>query len=225
VICLVAPLSSVVARAIGVKLTATAGLLAVGGGLGWIAALSTVTSTYEEVVPGMLLIGLGAGLLLPTATNTVLGSVPKGDSGVGSATNTVALQVGGALGVAVVGSIMSTHYQDHLTTSLAGRHVPAGILQTILGSLGGALAVAERVGGATGAQLAHAARAAFMSGSKVGMAVGAAVALCGAVVTLVALPSQVASRPKDPDVVVQSDLDPSHSSIEQSNPDEAARQS
>jgi hypothetical protein len=64
-----------------------------------------------------------------------------------------------------------------------------------------------------------------MSGSKVGMAVGAAVALCGAVVTLVALPSQVASRPKDPDVVVQSDLDPSHSSIEQSNPDEAARQS
>ena len=225
VICLVAPLSPVVARAIGVKFTATAGLLAIGGGLYWIAALSTVTSTYEEVVPGMLLIGLGAGLLLPTATNSVLGSVPKGDSGVGSATNTVALQVGGALGVAVVGSIMSTHYQEQLTTSLAGRHAPAGILQIILSSLGGALAVAERVGGATGAQLAHAARAAFMSGSKVGMAVGAAVALCGAVVTFVALPSQVASRPKDPEVDVQVDLDPSHSSIEQSNPDESARQS
>ena len=224
VICLVAPLSPVVARAIGVKLTATAGLLAIGGGLSWIAALSTVTTTYEEVVPGMLLIGLGAGLLLPTATNSVLGSVPKGDSGVGSATNTVALQVGGALGVAVVGSIMSSHYQEHLTTSLAGRHVPTGILQTIFGSLGGALAVAERVGGATGTQLAHAARGAFMSGNKVGMAVGAAVALCGAVAVLVALPSQMANRPKDPEGGIQGDLGPSQSSIERSDPDGVARQ-
>jgi predicted dithiol-disulfide oxidoreductase (DUF899 family) len=50
------------------------------------------------VLPGLLLIGLGAGLLLPTATNSVVGSVPQGDSGMGSATNAVALQVGGALG-------------------------------------------------------------------------------------------------------------------------------
>lgn len=225
VICVVAPLSPIVARAVGVKLTATAGLLSIGGGLYWIAALSTVTSTYQEVVPGMLLIGLGAGLLLPTATNSVLGSVPQGDSGVGSATNTVALQVGGALGVAVVGSIMSTHYQEHLTNSLAGRHVPTGILPIILGSLGGALAVAERVGGTTGAQLAHAARIAFMGGSRVGMVVGAAVALCGAVVTLIALPTRMASRPKDVDTGVPGDLDPSRTSIDRSNPDESARRS
>ncbi len=207
VICLVAPLSPRLARGIGVKATATAGLVAIGGGLGWIAALTTVTTTYGQVVPGMLLIGMGAGLLLPTATNSVLGSVPRGDSGVGSATNTVALQVGGALGVAVVGSIMSTHYQGHLTTSLAGHPVPVDILRTILGSLGGALAVAARVGGATGAELAHAARAAFSSGSRVGMAVGAAVALCGAVVTLVALPSNAASRSIDGGVGVQEPRD------------------
>ena len=182
------------ARVVGVKLTATAGLVAIGGGLFWIAAQSAVSATYGEVVPGMLLIGLGAGLLLPTATNSVLGTVPTGDSGVGSATNTVALQVGGALGVAVVGSIMSTRYQEHLTTSLAGRPVPSGIFQAILGSLGGALTVAERIGGTTGAELATRARVAFMSGSTVGMAVGGAVALCGALVTLVALPSRPARR-------------------------------
>jgi EmrB/QacA subfamily drug resistance transporter len=195
VICAVAPLASVAVRCIGVKLTATTGLLAIGGGLWWISILSTAPATYAEMVPGMLAIGLGAGLLLPTATNSVLGSVPTGDSGVGSATNTVALQVGGALGVAVVGSIMSTRYQDDLGASLSGYHVPGSILQIILGSLGGALTVAARIGGETGAALAHAARVAFLSGSQVGMAVGGTVALVGAVTTLVALPSRTAVPP------------------------------
>ena len=81
--------------------------------------MSAVTTTYPDVVPGLLLIGLGAGLLLPTATNSVVGSVPQGDSGMGSASNAVALQVGGALGVAVIGSVLSTRYQDHMTTALA----------------------------------------------------------------------------------------------------------
>jgi EmrB/QacA subfamily drug resistance transporter len=225
VICVVAPLSSFVAKGIGIKLTATAGLVAIGGGLCWIAALSAVPSTYGEMVPGMLLIGLGAGLLLPTATNSVLGSVPSGDSGIGSATNTVALQVGGALGVAVIGSIMSTRYQEHLTASLAGTRVPAGILQVILGSLGGALTVAERVGGVTGAALASAARAAFMAGSRIGMAVGGAVALVGAVVTLAALPSRAADGPADPEADVQADPDPGHRPVTQSHPDRAARNS
>jgi len=111
----------------------------------------------------------------------------------------VALQVGGALGVAVLGSILSTRYQEHLTASLAGHNVPPDILQVILGSLGGALVVAERAGGATGAELARAARAAFMRGSWVAMAVGGAVALGGAVVTLVALPSRAADRPAGSD--------------------------
>ena len=56
--------------------------------------------------------------------------------------------------MAVIGSVMSTRYQDRMTAALAGRHVPAAVTHTILGSLGGALAVATRVGGATGALLA-----------------------------------------------------------------------
>jgi len=73
---------------------------------------------------------------------------------------------------------------------LSGRHVPAPVAHTILGSLGGALAVAASVGGATGALLARAARTAFMSGNGVSLAVGAIVALSGAVLVLLALPSQ-----------------------------------
>ena len=137
----------------------------------------------------MLLIGLGAGLLLPTATNSVIGSVPQRESGVGSATNAVALQVGGALGVAVIGSVLSARYQSHLTRALAGQHVPAAAMHAIVGSLGGALTVADTAGGTTGALLAHVARAAFMSGNATALATGAAVALGGALLVLTRLPS------------------------------------
>jgi hypothetical protein len=154
-----------------------------------ISTAATVATTYGDVVPGLLLLGLGAGLLLPTATNSVVGSVPQGDSGMGSATNAVALQVGGALGVAVIGSVMATRYQHHMTAALAGRHVPIAAMHTILGSFGGALAVADSVRGATGAQLSHAARGAFVSGLEISFAVGAVVALGGVVVVLAWLPS------------------------------------
>jgi hypothetical protein len=117
----------------------------------------------------------------------------------GSASNTVALQVGGALGVAVIGSVMLTRYQGHLAAALVGRQVPPSVAATILGSLGAALAVAARVGGSTGVELAHAARIAFMSGTEVALTVGAIVALAASILVLVALPSH-ASREQPPPV-------------------------
>ncbi len=185
-----AALSPVLARFVGVKVTVGAGLVAIAAGLWQVSAASGVGVTYEDVVLGLVMIGLGAGLLLPTATNSVVGSVTQGDSGIGSATNTVALQVGGALGVAVIGSLMLTRYQNHLATALLGRHVPSPAAHTILGSLGGALSVAQSIGGATGALLARAARVAFLSGAQVSLAAGAAVAVVGACVVLAALPSR-----------------------------------
>ncbi len=190
--------SSIAARVIGVKLTAAAGLALIAGGLWQTAAVASVATTYGDVLPGLLLIGLGAGLLMPTATNSVVGSVPHGDAGVGSATNGVAIQVGGALGVAVIGSVLSTRYQSRITAALVGRQVPAAATHAILGSLGGALTVAARAGGATGALLAHAAHAAFMSGAGASLATGAFVAAGGAVVVIALLPSRVEPPLADP---------------------------
>jgi len=195
VVCAV--LSPLVVRAVGTKLTVGAALAAVAGGLWQIAASSSAATSYGDVVVGLLLIGLGAGFLLPTATNSVVGSVPQGDSGIRSAINTMALQVGGAIGVAVVGSVLATRYQDHMNRALAGRPLPAGIMHTVLGSFGGALSVAGNVGGAAGALLARAARAAFMSGLDVSFLVGAGVSLAGVVTVLVWLPSR--SSPVTPE--------------------------
>ncbi len=188
-------MSPFAARLVGVKFTLAAALLLITAGLWQVSAASGFETTYGDVVLGLVSIGLGAGLMLPTATNSVIGSVPQGDSGIGSATNTVALQVGGALGVAVIGSIMLTRYQDHMNALLSGRHVPTPVAQTILGSLGGALTVAARAGGSTGDLLARAARTAFMSGNEVSLAVGAIVALVAAALVLVALPSHAPLSP------------------------------
>ena len=195
-----AAVSPVAARLVGVKLTVAASLISIAAGLWQVSASSRFDTTYGEIVLGLLLIGLGAGLMLPTATNSVIGSVPQGDSGMGSASNTVALQVGGALGVAVIGSVMLTRYQGQMAAALVGQHVPQSVAQTIFGSLGAALAVAARVGGTTGVELARAARTAFMSGNDVALAVGAIVALAAAVLVLVALPSRAspAQPPADP---------------------------
>jgi EmrB/QacA subfamily drug resistance transporter len=199
-IAVVAPLSALLVRAIGTKLTAAAGLLIVAGGL-WQISGATVTTTYLGTLAGMILLGVGAGLVLPTGTASVMGSLPREHTGIGSATNGAFLQVGGALGVAVIGSLLATRYQDHVTTALAPYHVPHAALTTILGSLGGALAVAGHVGGVLGAALAHLARTAFISGMDLGLTVGAAVALAGCLLALTLLPSRPAADDDHPDSV------------------------
>ena len=118
------------------------------------------------------------------------GSLPGAHTGVGSATNGAFLQVGGALGVAVMGSLLNTRYQDRITGALASYHVPHAVMQTILGSLGGALGVAARVGGVLGAELSHLARSAFVSGMDLALATGACVAAAGCLIALLALPSR-----------------------------------
>ena len=195
-IAVVAPLSTVLVRAIGTKLTVAGGLLVIAAGL-WQVSLASAATNYTGVLPGMILLGIGAGLTIPSATESVMGSLPGGHTGVGSATNGAFLQLGGALGVAVIGSLLNTRYQGRISGTLVPYHVPHAVMQTILGSLGGALGVAGRVGGPLGAELAHLARSAFVSGMDLGLATGACVALAGCLIALIALPSRAPDDEND----------------------------
>ena len=177
-------------RMIGTKLIAATGLLAIVGGLAQIAVVSTGSATYPSELPGMLLVGLGAGLLVPAAIDSVLGAVTQADAGVGSAANSTAMQIGGAIGVAVIGSVLSTRYRGAMQQAIAGRPVPAAAAHAILGSIGGALGFAHVVGGALGAEVTRAALDAFATGSRTALVVGACVTGAGVVVALAALPSR-----------------------------------
>jgi DHA2 family multidrug resistance protein-like MFS transporter len=84
-----------------------AGLVLIAASL-WQISGAAVTTNFAGTALGMVLLGAGAGLAIPTATGSVLSSVPDRDRGVASATNTTAMQVGGALGLAVIGSLLTT---------------------------------------------------------------------------------------------------------------------
>jgi len=188
-IAVVAPLSTVLVRVIGTKITVAAGLLVIAGGL-WQVSMASAATTFTGILAGVILLGVGAGLVIPSATESVMGSLPGGHTGVGSAANGAFLQVGGALGVAIIGSLLNTRYQDHMSGTLAPYHLPHSVMQPVLGSIGGALGVAGHVGGLLGTELAHLAKTAFVSGMDLGLETGAAVAVAGMVIALLALPSR-----------------------------------
>jgi MFS family permease len=179
--------SPLIVRVAGGKLTLAAGLLILAGSL-WLISGSSITAGYGGIVPAQIMIGCGAGLVIPSATASVLGAVPRRHAGVGSATNELVLQTGGALGVAVIGSLFSIRYQGTVTRRLAPHKVPAGVLHTARGSVGGALSAAARISGPLGHLIAQVARSAFVSGIQLGLLAGAAVAVAGAVVALLVLP-------------------------------------
>jgi len=181
-----APVSTALTRVIGTKVTVAAGLASAAGGMVQLSS-TTTAGGYGDSLPGMCLLGLGAGLILPAAIDSITGTLPQNRMGVGSATNGVFLQVGGALGVAVIGSLLSTRYQDHLTRALAGRPLPSSVLDTVKGSLGGALEVAGRAGPA-GGPLGALARESFIAGLRLGFTVAAFVGAGACVLALAALP-------------------------------------
>ena len=194
-IAVVAPLSTVLVARAGTRVTITSALCFISGGL-WLLSRTTTASTYRDVVVGMVLLGVGAGLAIPSATGSVMGSLPQQHTGVGAGTNGTFLQVGGALGVAVIGSLLITRYQDQVA-NVAPPHLPQAVRETALGSIGGAQHVAAQLGGVAGQALDQAARSAFIDGMSVGLTAGTAVAAAAAVTALVALPakSRHSSRP------------------------------
>ena len=184
-----APLSSALVRKIGTKLVVSAGLALVAVGLGLLTGLS-VSSGYAPVLAAILVLGLGMGFTMAPATESIMGSLPREEAGVGSAMNGTTIQVGGALGVAVLGSVLNQRYRGEVARRAAQAHVPPAIAHEASASLGAALAIAAHVGGAAGHEFANAAREAFVTGVNFADLVGMAVAALGIVVALVFLPSR-----------------------------------
>lgn len=146
-----APVSSKAVEWLGTKRVVVTGMLLFGGGLVVAATVSTTTG-YPRVGVAMILMGVGMGLAMPPATESIMGSLPKEHAGVGSAVNDTSREVGGALGVAVLGSILTSLYTTQLHANLPA-NVPSRVRGAADQSVGAAIAVSERLG-AVGAPLA-----------------------------------------------------------------------
>ena len=176
------PLSAHVAHHLGARLTVTIGLALAAAGL--VEQALFAERTFLPIAIGQALFGLGLGLAMAPATDSIMGSLPPERAGVGSAVNDTTREVGSALGVAVIGSVAGSVYANHIGATIARLGLPREMAAAAEDNLGAAVQVAKRLDAATGAELLHVARAAFVDGLHAGLWIGAVVATVGAVIAL-----------------------------------------
>jgi EmrB/QacA subfamily drug resistance transporter len=158
----------------------------VSTGLVGLATMLALTLLWEaDTSTGWLLawffgLALSMGWVMAPATDAVVGAVPPERSGVASAMNTVARMVAGALGVAVVGSLVNSLYSNDLTGSVDG--LPPAAQEAAKESIGAAATVAGQLPGDAGNALLTAASDAFVQAMAIGLSVAAALAAATAVV-------------------------------------------
>ncbi len=171
---------------LGTTRVVTAGLTGVG------ALLATTLAWTPDMAYwplGLWFFGaaLSIGWIMGPATDAVMGAVPEEKSGVASAMNDVARQVAGALGVAVIGSLVGSLYATRVEDATSG--LPAEQAAAASDSVGAAVAIAERLPDGAGAALGHAAANAYTDALGLGLLVAAVVAATGAVVVSRLLPA------------------------------------
>ena len=160
------------------------GLTLVSIGMLIIASLSP-HSSYWFVALGLVVMGIGMACTTAPATNAIISSVPLSKSGVGSAVNDTTREVGGALGIAVLGSLVSSGYRSAMADKVVG--LPPEAAAIARDSVGGAFNVAKGIG-PLGQQLNAAAATAFTDAMSIALIVSAIVALLTAAMVLVYFP-------------------------------------
>ncbi len=183
----------------GTKFVVGGGLTLLSVAYAWVSTASVETS-YLEIAVQMVLLGSGMGLTSAPATESIMGAVSNAKAGIGSAVNDTTRELGGTLGVAVIGSVFVSLYQDAFS-SAALKAIPAAALEPARDSIGGALIAAGRLteGGATqaAASLTQVASDGFFDGMAAGCLVASAVCAVGAIICFAILPAQPQEAPEE----------------------------
>jgi EmrB/QacA subfamily drug resistance transporter len=185
------PLAAELAKRIGTKIPVVAGLLLMAAGLAHMGSAS-VGSSYGHFVVATVLMAAGMGLAMAPATESIMGALPPEQAGVGSAVNDTTREIGGVMGVAILGSIANAGYVSNLGDAAAQLPQPAA--DAANSGLAGALTVAHHAPAVVGHPLALAAQDAFVRAADRGVLVAAAVAIVGALFAWRALPARAAAH-------------------------------
>jgi EmrB/QacA subfamily drug resistance transporter len=185
------PLSAKLAERIGTRNVVAGGLVVVAAALLLLTG-ADADSGYGIVAASLVLLGFGMGTTMAPATESIMSSLPLAHAGVGSAMNDTVRMVGGTLGVAVLGSLLSGRYGADMESAVEG--LPAPAAEAAGESVGHAEAVAGQIGGNAGATLERVAETAFSSAMSTTLMVAAGVALTGALVAQLVLPGRERER-------------------------------
>jgi EmrB/QacA subfamily drug resistance transporter len=177
------PLGARLAQRFGAKLVVASGLAFVAGAM-VLLAQTDVGGPYGLIAAALGLMGFGMGTAMSPATDAIMGTLDERHLSVGSAMNDTTRLVGGALGVAVLGSLMTSHYGDAMQSAPAAAQ----------DSVGAAHAVAAHLPTAAGSALDAAANAAFVDAMHMVLYVSVAILAVGVAVTLRFLPARAQQR-------------------------------
>lgn len=181
---IVAPQISRIVGRFGPRTTISSGLLLASLGMAGLSTLS-VDSSYWHLLFPLAVTSCGMSLAMAPATDQLMANVPRDRAGMGSATNDVTREVGASLGVAVLGTVLSSSYAGYLSGPISG--LPAQAQEMAKSSLAGGLQVAASVGERAPA-LIHDVMASWMGGMHIANLVGAALILLAALVAWIWLP-------------------------------------
>jgi EmrB/QacA subfamily drug resistance transporter len=183
-IMVVAPTSANVAARFGTRNTVASGLFLAASGFLLLSRFG-IDTAYWQFIPVFVVVAAGMGLTMAPSTASIMSSLPQRKAGVGSAMNDTTRELGGSLGVAVMGSILAGHFH-HRMAALAAT-VPESFRADVGNSLGDVLRVAPNLG-EQGPAVVAAARAAFTDGMQQAVLIGALIAYAGAVVVFLVMP-------------------------------------
>ncbi|MEW2066068.1 MFS transporter [Streptomyces sp. NPDC007346] len=190
-----APRARLVVDRFGARAVCTVGMLLVAAGLACFALFDAGTPVWVLCLV-FFVQGTGMAHIMPPVTVAVMQALPREKAGSGSAINNTFRQVGGALGIAVLGSVLSTVYRGDIEGHLGA--VPAGVRDVAGESIEATLGAAAKLGPVAGKPLVAAANDAFISAMHVTALGSAAVALIGAVVVGLYLPGRTPAATDEP---------------------------
>ena len=189
------PVAILVTARAGTTLVVAGGLVLMAAGFG-VAATCTLESAYwGRILVSMVLIAAGLAFAAGPATEAVMGSLPPAKAGTGAAVNDTTREVGGTLGVAIVGSVMASLYAPRVAAALGSLGFPAEAQDAAADSVIAGLGVASGAPEGLGATAVTAVRQAFMDGLVGGSLVAAFACLLAAMGVLGFLPARQRAEP------------------------------
>lgn len=190
-----AAISARISARIGTKYTVALGIIIAATGLFYMSQMYDENSPYSEIVTGMVIMSAGLGLAVSPATDSVMGSVPENKAGIGSAMNDTTRELGGAMGVAILGTIMNNTYKEgveKLEPQLANV-LPASAIEAIADSIQAAhiIGANPQLPPEIQSLIINTANISFVDGMHAAMLIGATIMAISSVLVLILLPSKV----------------------------------
>ena len=183
-------LSVRVNRSIGTKLTMCLGLLLSGMGIFVFSQVANISAPYWSILLVQILLGSGIGFTMSPATSSIMNSLPHNRAGIGSAMNDTTRQLGGALGIAVLGALMNGVYRREINQLAGTNGLSESMLANIRGSVQGAHFIAQGLDAKLASLVTQTSSQAFIDGMRQALLVSSAAFVIAALMAWFILPNK-----------------------------------